>query len=147
MQTCRCRCFVSNYFRSWMIRICRVLDEKEDHNEPQLPVFVFVLTKFKKMPNIASVSMGCMASMEISVTPYWVYSPGDNSRRFIIKRLELSPGLYTQYKLYFTTLQTCHFTTLQTCSFTHQIHFCGMNSATLQILCKDYPFTHFYHCQ
>ena len=87
MQTCRCRCFCLNYFRSWMIRICRVLDEKEDHNEPQLPVFVFVLTKFKKMPNVASVSMGCMASMEISVTPYWVYSPGDNSRRFILHHL------------------------------------------------------------
>ncbi|KAI0218062.1 eEF1A lysine and N-terminal methyltransferase [Lamellibrachia satsuma] len=48
---------VLRYFtkESWMVRVCRVLEEREDDHELQLPVFIFVLTKFKKMPNIQSI--------------------------------------------------------------------------------------------
>ena len=39
-----------------MVRICRVLDEKEEEEkEFYMPVFVFVLTKFKKMANMNQV--------------------------------------------------------------------------------------------
>ena len=36
--------------------MCRVMEEREDDHNLQLPVFVFVLTKFKKIPNMQSVS-------------------------------------------------------------------------------------------
>ena len=36
--------------------MCRVMEERENDHNLQLPVFVFVLTKFKKIPNMQSVS-------------------------------------------------------------------------------------------
>jgi hypothetical protein len=55
-------------FRGWMIRICRVSDagKSNDDSEFHLPVFVFVFTKFRKLPNAKQVR-----SMFISLPVSW----------------------------------------------------------------------------
>ena len=48
--------------RGWMIRVCRVEkgeEGREGKKGSHMPVFVFILTKFKKMANISSVSVTC----------------------------------------------------------------------------------------
>ena len=45
------------FTRGWMVRIHRVTEQNEEKNkEFHMPVFVYVFTKFRKMPNMPSVS-------------------------------------------------------------------------------------------
>ena len=48
-----------------MVRVCRVQEDKEEeenNTEFHMPVFVFVLTKFKKMPNMKQVRFFIVAN-------------------------------------------------------------------------------------
>merc|ERR1712038_1325687 len=46
--------------RGWPIRVCRVMEvNEEEDKEFHMPVFVFVFTKFKKMPNMKPILEVC----------------------------------------------------------------------------------------
>ncbi len=63
----------------WPIRVCRVEDsDDDDSREFHMPVFAFVLTKFKKMPNMSQVSLSLrVASSRLSHVALRTAARGD----------------------------------------------------------------------